>query len=499
MKQGILSITICPENDMFEKVEVQHSSQDENLYDVSICTLVDESYSSIITNPDYIEEIANSMEFGLQFEEFADSFEFYKYVLAHCKDKDFFSNPSVIYINGVYEDIVTYLKNNPELLEKEIVLTEGLELDRNLCERIKSVFKDFPSIKLFVKGNREAISISDYEKTIDAIDSIVDKINRYNYSPLEQLILAYDLIRDRFYVMEDEGEDYSVSRDLTSSLLGDKIVCVGFANIFDTVCKKLGIKSTMFFLDNRFDPTTGHARNMLFLQDEKYGIEGLYFFDPTFDCKKDDKNNFLLSYRFFAKDYIEMDELSGHKYIPRDFKVFDEKSFYKLMDKCEELDGDIALAFRLLTDYRINTLLKFVGKDGIEPLSSDYEPVDIVDGAYDVKVLAENSIGAETFLKALYTVRKNQYYENPNKYMFDVHTLVRIIANSRFRADDTAELSLLAAMGFTHYYGKQSSIEKVRRFVTKNGLDLDIERTKVARTLRTVLDNKIEEENQKKL
>ena len=115
MKQGILSITICPENDMFEKVEVQHSSQDENLYDVSICTLVDESYSSIITNPDYIEEIASSMEFGLQFEEFADSFEFYKYVLAHCKDKDFFSNPSVIYINGVYEDIVTYLKNNPEL------------------------------------------------------------------------------------------------------------------------------------------------------------------------------------------------------------------------------------------------------------------------------------------------------------------------------------------------------------------------------------------------
>ena len=38
-----------------------------------------------------------------------------------------------------------------------------------------------------------------------------EKINRYNYSPLEQLILAYDLIRDRFYVREGEDEDYNVS------------------------------------------------------------------------------------------------------------------------------------------------------------------------------------------------------------------------------------------------------------------------------------------------
>ena len=57
---------------------------------------------------------------------------------------------------------------------------------------------------------------------------------------------------------------------------------------------------------------------------------------------------------------------------------------------------------------------------------------------------------------------------------------------------------MLAAMGFTHYYGKNSSEEKVTKFITKNGLDTDIERTKLARTLRTILDTRMEEENKGK-
>lgn len=497
MIQGILSITICPEDDMFEKVKVEQSYID-GVYDVNIHTLLDEPFSALIKNENCLRAIEEDMRFSLQFEDFSQCFPFYNYVIDHCRDDNFISSFNIIHINGIYEDIAEYLRRNPELLDKEIVLAEFLDLDMDTCLRLKEVFKDFPNIKLRIDGNNELISLSEYEKTIEAIDSIVEKINRYDYSPLEQLILAYDLIRDRFYVREGEDEDYNVSRDLTSSLLGDKIVCVGFANIFDAVCKKLNIKSNVFLLNNRRDTTTGHARNMVHLQDDKYGIDGIYFFDPTFDCKKDEENNFLFSYRFFAKDYIEMCELSGDKYIPRDFKLFDERFFYALMDKCEELDGDLGTVFKVLNLSRVNTLLKFVDKDTIEPLKPGFNPVEIIDACYDVKVMAEQSIGAETFLRALYTVRKNQYYEEPGKYLFDVQTLTKIITNSRFRADDNAELALLAAMGFTHYYGKNSSEEKVTKFITKNGLDTDIERTKLARTLRTILDTRIEEENKSK-
>lgn len=497
MKQRLLNITICPENDMFEKLDVIQSYCD-GYYEIAIHTTLDESFSSIINNNELILKIEDSMKFNLNYEEFEQSFPFYRYVLEHCRDKDFFNNCDILYINGAYEDIVEYLKRNPELLDKEIVLSEFLELDKGTCLKLKEAFKDFPNIKLMVNGNTELISLKQYEETVNAIDVLVDKISRYNYSPLEQLILAYDLIRDRFYVKEDENDNYSVSRDLTSTLLGDKIVCVGFANIFDAVCKKLNIKSNMFFLINRSDDSRGHARNMVYLHDEKYSIDGLYFFDPTFDCKKDMENNFLFSYRFFAKDYIEMDELSGYSYLPRDFELFDEERFDLLMDMCEELDGNTSLAFKTLINLKINTLLRFIGQSPIEPLSSDYEPVQIVDAAYDIKCMAEKSIGAEVFLKALYTVRKNQYYEEPGKYMFDVQTLTRIITNSRFRADDTAELALLSAMGFNYYYGKHASEEKVKGFITKNDLDRDMERTKLTRLLRTLYDSKVEEESKLK-
>ena len=38
------------------------------------------------------------------FIEFKDLFPFYRYVLEHVRDKDFFTNADIVYINGIYED-----------------------------------------------------------------------------------------------------------------------------------------------------------------------------------------------------------------------------------------------------------------------------------------------------------------------------------------------------------------------------------------------------------
>jgi hypothetical protein len=113
----------------------------------------------------------------------------------------------------------------------------------------------------------------------------------------------------------------------------------------------------VFLLERKDKEDVGHARNMLHLVDDKYEIDGIYFFDPTFDCKKDEGNNFLFSYRFFAKDYIEMDELSGGIYVPREFKLFDEDNFDDFLALVEDLPGNLQLAFRLLTHYRLTFLL----------------------------------------------------------------------------------------------------------------------------------------------
>ena len=49
MKQGLLNIAICPENDMFEKLEVIQSYCDD-YYEVAIHTTIDESFSSLISS-----------------------------------------------------------------------------------------------------------------------------------------------------------------------------------------------------------------------------------------------------------------------------------------------------------------------------------------------------------------------------------------------------------------------------------------------------------------
>ena len=107
-----------------------------------------------------------------------------------------------------------------------------------------------------------------------AIDDIVAKINKYNLSPIEQIMYAYDLVRDRVYQLEDDGEDYSVSRDISSVLFGDKIVCVGFAEIFSKVLDALNIRNVLFTIVGR---KSGHMRNAVYVNDSKYDIHGVFF------------------------------------------------------------------------------------------------------------------------------------------------------------------------------------------------------------------------------
>ena len=54
---------------------------------------------------------------------------------------------------------------------------------------------------------------------------------------------VYDLIRERVYTAENPEEEYFVSRDITSVLLGDKIVCVGFSNLFAAIIENLEFNS----------------------------------------------------------------------------------------------------------------------------------------------------------------------------------------------------------------------------------------------------------------
>lgn len=138
-----------------------------------------------------------------------------------------------------YKDMVKYINRNPILKTKKIILNPRFDLEYEKLEEIKQYFNDFSNIYVKLNGNELAVKIEDAINTVNIIDEIINKIKNYNFSPLEQIMYTYYIVRDRFYVEEDENEPCETSRDLTAVLLGDKIVCLGFSKIFDCIMKKL--------------------------------------------------------------------------------------------------------------------------------------------------------------------------------------------------------------------------------------------------------------------
>ena len=173
---------------------------------------------------------------------------------------------------------------------------------------IKEQYQHNSNIYFYIEGNTQPISIAEFEKTYNIINDIASKIKTLNLSPLEQIMYTYDLVRDNVYNKELITEPPYISRDLTSVLLGNRIVCVGFSNIFNQILQNIGITSEKYRLKSIDQNEPNHVINIVYVYDKKYNIEGNYLFDLTFDCKdREFDNTYLNSYRYFAKTKQEMD------------------------------------------------------------------------------------------------------------------------------------------------------------------------------------------------
>lgn len=455
-------------------------------------------YGESFTEEDF-ETAIDAFLFSHSDSEFGDDIEFCKILKSNPNAiKDCIFNAEEVYFTGEYEKIRDYLDNNKEQLSgKKIILDVTLELDADIVAKLKNVFVNHPNILIMVDGNTVPITLDEYEKTVMLVDEIVNKIKRYNYSPLEAIMHIYDLIRDRVYVPENAGDGYYASRDLTSVLLGDKIVCVGYVNIFNTILRKLNISCMDFSLASKKDQKTGHSRSLVYLKDDKYGIDGLYFFDPTFDSKKDDQDNgFLNSYLYFAKSFDQVIVYDGDKYIYHSYEYFDPNKIYALDESLQE-DRIKFTEIRDMMGYSsLNQILNLVGIGPTRRIIDVVERGDIICQLYEVSDLANKPIDAKVFVRALYNVRKNEYYENPTKYAFDMDVLTNILVNSKLETIGTVEEELLKTiLGRKFVLGLDRAREIVDECLVDNGLDVDMEKTKVARTLRLVLEKKKEEES----
>ena len=69
----------------------------------------------------------------------------------------------------------------------------------------------------------------------------------------------------------------------------------------------------------------------------------------------------------------------------------------------------------------------------------DLDKEEVLDTISKLVKKFNTPISANVLLQVLYNVRKNQYYINPEKYSFDLYTLLEIADNSNWKLDYSTE------------------------------------------------------------
>lgn len=329
-----------------------------------------------------------------------------------------------------------YLKQNPILKNYPLSLKDFSKLTLKECSFIETFFKDYQDVKLCIQGNHGEITTPEYKEIVYRIHEISSKIED-TLSPLEQTLYAYDIVREKIYKQEDS--DYSSSRDLSKILKGNDIVCVGYVNLFGAILNHLGIENRVVELSSKKDKTIGHTRIVVYLKDDKYNLNGAFYFDPTFDSKKDENDTtYLTCYDYFCKSKMEMDYSNYFNELENDtFSNYDERFLFKIKQILEQEDITKVPKNMLTT---MNELSTFIDHNIlINPLyyngeyKLDEEKIELL--LYDLKryyrIFFTQTLKSEDFLRALYEVRKLEHQKEPEKYPFTQDHLEKILKEKK--------------------------------------------------------------------
>lgn len=161
----------------------------------------------------------------------------------------------------------------------------------------------------------ETYKLTELKKEDELLDLMVKNIKSKDYSPFEKYIAAYNIVKKFKSYLENEN-DKSEARYIKKLLNNDYMVCVGYAKLLEELLRRLEIKTYDYSVSTDLSYDEGftveekpvnfgaHARVIVKLEDPKYGINGFYVADPTWDndLEKDYYNHALMSFDKTSKE-----------------------------------------------------------------------------------------------------------------------------------------------------------------------------------------------------
>lgn len=136
-------------------------------------------------------------------------------------------------------------------------------------------------------------NMEEFNNTFNALSKIVANVKDKNLSPFEQFLYLYNTVASHEYNDTLESK-LDPSRSVIGIFNSNKIVCLGYAELFRTLCYYLNnpnIKCDCVYVDLLKKQTKElyavHAFNLVYLKDEKYSINGMYACDACWDSAKE--------------------------------------------------------------------------------------------------------------------------------------------------------------------------------------------------------------------
>lgn len=311
-------------------------------------------------------------------------------------DQDLFYDDQIV----VKFENITNLDLLKEFLDKvkNIDITMHVE-DNNKFLSFISLFDEDSINNIYVnyQYNSNKANIKEYKYMMLKINEVITAIKELNLSELEIIMVVYDIVKSYKY-KEVSIEDPSLSRALHNIIQNDSCVCAGFSNYFNYLLKELNIKSFPIILNYK-NRSSRHQRSIIYVNDDKYGVFGIYMFDPTFDCNKDD--DYMNKYNYFLQSVSYIDSIFPNEYI--DSEVLCNYDVYRMVSLDLECLDDIDLYEYAKINKTVSFMNRLLGKKN--NYLSMFDMKCIKQSIKEYKELLNREVEYDRFIELLYNVK----------------------------------------------------------------------------------------------
>lgn len=239
----------------------------------------------------------------------------------------------------------------------------------------------------FNGGYKKDYTLAELIQADKTLDHIINKINSFGFSPFEKYLYIYHYLANKKFKKEDiVGEENYKPRDVISVMTSDYIVCEGYARLMKYLCDNVGITCICQTLTVN-KGLEKHMNNLVYLDDDKYDIHGLYYADVTWDNIGNHGDTHTLAFSLVTID--DVNKINCHLSIDPFYLLFHDpkKAAIRVIDSDE---------------------LSFVG----ENISPTYYLKSLAEDLFDIEDEVKESYDRALDLylkrrrKAIYTVKE---------------------------------------------------------------------------------------------